>query len=119
MVGHFVFGSLAIMVTLVTVDPLALRPRFSPGLPLSNDKVETDVRLTNKRSPGNSQARRAQLSCGVLLRRPGNPGHLRDVRPVGFASPAFAGFAVIGQTIQLSCAIIVADCPASRKGETS
>lgn len=30
-----IFGGLAIMVTNVTVDPLALRPRFSPGLPLS------------------------------------------------------------------------------------
>jgi hypothetical protein len=30
------FGGLAILVTnLVTVDPLALRRRFSPGLPLS------------------------------------------------------------------------------------
>jgi len=35
---HVVFGGLAIMVTFVTVDPLALRPRLSPGLPLSNDK---------------------------------------------------------------------------------
>jgi ABC-type protease/lipase transport system fused ATPase/permease subunit len=33
---HVVFGSLAILVTFVTVDPLALRRRFSPGLPLSN-----------------------------------------------------------------------------------
>jgi hypothetical protein len=31
-----VFGGLAIVVTLVTLDPLALRPRFSPGLPLSD-----------------------------------------------------------------------------------
>ncbi len=30
-----VFGGLAIMVTCVTLDPLALRPRLSPGLPLS------------------------------------------------------------------------------------
>jgi len=29
------FGGLAVLVTCVTVDPLALRPRFSPGLPLS------------------------------------------------------------------------------------
>ena len=29
------FGGLAIMVTSVTLDPLALRPRLSPGLPLS------------------------------------------------------------------------------------
>ena len=26
----------------MAVDPLALRPRFSPGLPLSNDKVSKD-----------------------------------------------------------------------------
>ena len=31
----FVFGGLAIMVTYVTEDPLALRRRLSPGLPLS------------------------------------------------------------------------------------
>jgi len=31
-----IFGGLAIMVTNVTVDPLALRPRFSPGLPFSD-----------------------------------------------------------------------------------
>jgi hypothetical protein len=30
-----IFGGLAIMVTNVTVDPLGLRPRFSPGLPFS------------------------------------------------------------------------------------
>ena len=34
-----VFGGLAIVVTLVTLDPLALRPRLSPGLPLSNDQI--------------------------------------------------------------------------------
>jgi hypothetical protein len=28
-----IFGGLAIMVTLVTVDPLALRRRLSPALP--------------------------------------------------------------------------------------
>ena len=33
---HVVFGGLAIVVTFVTVDPLALRPRFSPGLPFSD-----------------------------------------------------------------------------------
>ena len=31
-----IFGGLAIVVTFVTLDPLALRPRFSPGLPLSD-----------------------------------------------------------------------------------
>jgi hypothetical protein len=31
----FVFGSLAILVTRVTLDPLALRRRLSPVLPLS------------------------------------------------------------------------------------
>jgi len=31
-----IFGGLAILVTCVTVDPLALRPRFSPGLLLSD-----------------------------------------------------------------------------------
>ena len=30
------------------------------------------------------------------LWRPGNHGHFRDGRPVGFASPAFTGFAIIG-----------------------
>ena len=30
-----IFGGLAILVTSVTLDPLALRPRLSPGLPLS------------------------------------------------------------------------------------
>ena len=119
MFEHFVFGGLAIMVTCVTLDPLALRPRLSPGLPLSNDIVVTDVGLTNKTSLGTAQARRAQRRCGFLFRRPGDPGHLRDFRPVGFASPAFAGFAFVGQTIQLWCAIIVADIAAHGKGETS
>jgi hypothetical protein len=49
MSDHFVFGGLAIMVTCVTVDPLALRPRLSPGLPLSNDKVMKNDLLTNKK----------------------------------------------------------------------
>ena len=31
-----IFGGLAILVTCVTLDPLALRPRLSPGLPLSD-----------------------------------------------------------------------------------
>ncbi len=31
----------------------------------------------------------------MSFRRPGSHGHLRDGRPVGFASPAFAGFALI------------------------
>jgi len=31
-----IFGGLAILVTFVTVDPLALRPQLSPGLPLSD-----------------------------------------------------------------------------------
>jgi hypothetical protein len=31
-----IFGGLAVMVTFVTVDPLALRPRLSPDLPLSD-----------------------------------------------------------------------------------
>jgi hypothetical protein len=32
-----VFGSLAVMITQVTVDPMALRPQFSRGLPLSRE----------------------------------------------------------------------------------
>ena len=32
----------------------------------------------------------------MIFRRPGNHRHLRDFRPVGFASPAFTGFAIIG-----------------------
>jgi hypothetical protein len=31
-----IFGGLAIIVIKMTLDPLALRPRFSPGLPLSD-----------------------------------------------------------------------------------
>jgi hypothetical protein len=54
---HVVFGSLAIMITCVTVDPLALRPRFSPGLPLSNDKVSKDFYWKKTASLENIQAR--------------------------------------------------------------
>ncbi len=36
-----VFGGLAILAVLGTaVDPLALRPRLSPGLPLSNEQLD-------------------------------------------------------------------------------
>jgi hypothetical protein len=66
-VDHFVFGGLAIMVTCVTVDPLALRPRLSPSLPLSNDKMMKRYLLTKTKSPGVSQARRAQLCCGYCF----------------------------------------------------
>jgi len=34
-----VFGNLAIMAALAALDPLALRPQLSPGLPLSNEKI--------------------------------------------------------------------------------
>lgn len=33
------------------------------------------------------------------LRRPGDHGHLRDVRPISFAPPVFTGFAIIGLQI--------------------
>ena len=33
---NLIFGNLAIIVTFVTVDPLALRPRLSPGLLVSD-----------------------------------------------------------------------------------
>jgi hypothetical protein len=35
-IGSMIFDCLAILVTFVTVDPLALRPRLSPGLPFSD-----------------------------------------------------------------------------------
>ena len=95
MFDHFVFGGLAVMVTSVTLDPLALRRRLSPGLPLSNDKVMTEILLTNKKSLENTQARRALRCCDSPLRRPGDRGHLRDFRPVGFAPPVFTGFAFV------------------------
>ena len=38
--GLIIFGGWAILVTCVTLDPLALRPRLLPGLPLSNNRVE-------------------------------------------------------------------------------
>ena len=41
-----VFGSLAIMVTCVTLDPLALRSRLSPGLPFRYEPG--NVRNTTK-----------------------------------------------------------------------
>jgi len=55
---RFVFGGLAIMTTCVVLDPLALRPRLSPSLPLSlqlwnvqiiNEKKRTWVRQVRQR----------------------------------------------------------------------
>jgi hypothetical protein len=90
-----IFGGLAILVRFRTVDPLALRPRFSPGLPLSNDGADDPCKKNGK--PGfNIQARVNNSKKLHCLRRPGNPGPFPDGRPVGFASPAFAGFAFIG-----------------------
>gem|GEM_PF-4270232 len=40
------------MVTCVTLDPLALRPRLSPGLPLSNDKVNKGWVFKKTSEPG-------------------------------------------------------------------
>jgi hypothetical protein len=68
MLEHLVFGGLAIMVTCVTVDPLALRPRLSPGLPLSNDKVVTDWRRPTKRAwemPGSPRATSLRFSVSA------------------------------------------------------
>jgi hypothetical protein len=35
--SRIVFGNLAIMAAPAALDPMALRPRLSPGLPLSNE----------------------------------------------------------------------------------
>ncbi len=91
---HVVFGSLAIIVTFVTVDPLALRLRFSPGLPLSNDKMDDDCSWKKTASPEIFQARRILFRSQIDdHRRPGHLSHCCDVRPVGFASPVFTRFA--------------------------
>ena len=47
MIFMFIFGGLAIIVTGVTVDPLALRRRLSPGLPLS---LQQEMISKNKRA---------------------------------------------------------------------
>jgi hypothetical protein len=83
------------MVTFVTVDPLALRPRLSPGLPLSNDKVDNFWKKIKSLVLG---TRLAHINNKIVchLWRPGNHSPVLDFRPVGFASPAFARFAIIG-----------------------
>jgi hypothetical protein len=94
MIFMFIFGGLAILVTGVTVDPLALRHRLSPGLPLSLRQemiLEKQTSLLFHRL-----AEKYKLSrVDSISRRPGNPSHWCDGRPIGFASPAFAGFAFI------------------------
>jgi hypothetical protein len=76
----------------LTLDPLALRPRLSSGLPLSNDKVEQIVK-ENRRAW--FCIRLALIRSVSYLRQPGDHSHLLDFRPVGFASPAFTRFAII------------------------
>jgi hypothetical protein len=94
---HVVFGSLAIMVTSVTVDPLALRPRISQGLPLSNGRMDIDSCWKKTASPEVIQARRIKFRSQIYdLQRPGNHSHMGDVRPVGFASSVFTEFAFFG-----------------------
>ena len=72
---HVVFGGLAIVVTFVTVDPLALRRRLSPGLPLSNSRAETNFLLEENSEPG----------CG-----PGSP-----LRYIDYRSMVFGGLAIM------------------------
>jgi hypothetical protein len=63
---HIVFGGLAIMVTEVTLDPLALRPRLSPGLPLSNEKTDMDTFWKKTKSLGNPGLRKEKIIFGGL-----------------------------------------------------
>lgn len=42
-IKNLIFGGLAILVICMTVDPLALRPRFSPGLPFSDIYFESII----------------------------------------------------------------------------
>ena len=73
---------------------MALRPRLSPGLPLSNFRTETDYLLKENSEPGCGPGSPLQYRLSIDdLRRPGNHGHECDGRPVGFASPVFTGFA--------------------------
>ena len=44
--GLMIFGSLAILVTFVTVDPLALRPHLSASLLFSDDSYIRIIGLT-------------------------------------------------------------------------
>ena len=64
---HVVFGGLAIVVTFVTVDPLALRPRLSPGLPLSNSRAETVYLLEENGEPGNGPSSPLQLKYRSMI----------------------------------------------------
>jgi hypothetical protein len=74
-----VFGSLAIIVTRVTTDPLALRPGLSPGLPLSDLLSQCIMML--------SPAARIRLCIAVF-----SAFQKRKVgaSPWGKMSPAFA-----------------------------
>ena len=101
----------------LTLDPLALRPRLSSGLPLSNDKVEQIACAAQRCEPkllsfkvhvflqeailkkigGPCTKTRLALTRSVsYLRQPGDHSHVRDFRPVGFASLAFTRFAIVG-----------------------
>jgi hypothetical protein len=60
-----VFGNLVIMVTAVTLDPLALRPRLSPGLPLS-DVLISMCCFKNKTDLSFFQARRCANSSLIF-----------------------------------------------------
>ena len=72
--------------------PMALRPRLSPGLPFSLRTWKGAGQLKSEpRKQTRFAVRTSSMSC--LLRRPGDHGRLRGGRPIGFASPAFAGFA--------------------------
>ena len=107
---HVVFGGLAIVVTLVTVDPMALRPRLSPGLPLSNSRAKTDYLLEENSEPGCGPGSPLQYQLLIDdLWRPGNHGHECDGRPVGFASPVFTGFAFFVCFLLPYCILISPD----------
>jgi hypothetical protein len=55
---------------------MALRPRFSPGLPLS-------LQVASKTNgPGGIQARAKRKDYIIRLRRPGDHDHSRDYRPM-------------------------------------
>jgi len=88
----FEFGNLAILIPEEgMVDPMALRPRLSTGLPLSDEQM---IRF-KQNEPDGYQAREGFRSSH--LRQPGNPDPSEgDGRPNGFASPSFDGFAIFG-----------------------
>jgi hypothetical protein len=85
----FAFGNLAILIPKRDGGPMALRPRLSTGLPLSD---EYDDKVRTKRAW--SISRLAKDVRWFYLQQPGDPDPKTGWWTHGFASPPFDRFAI-------------------------